>query len=62
MSISIPEKRTLLTAGRWLGLGVLVHDFAHQVWQLKGFHNLVEGGYVGLFIYLACVIGLRLVD
>lgn len=36
----------------WFGLGVLVHDYAHQVWELKGYHNLLEGGYIGLVILI----------
>jgi len=39
--------------------GVALHDFAHQVWELKGYHNLVEGGYVGFIGLAACIILLQ---
>lgn len=39
------------------GLGVLGHDFAHQVWQLKGTVLSVEGGYIGLALALFGLIG-----
>ena len=42
------KTKALLAILNLFGLGVFVHDYAHQVWQLKGYHNLVEGGYVGL--------------
>lgn len=35
-----------------VGWGIAVHDFAHQVWELKGTVLSLEGGYVGLFLIL----------
>ena len=40
-------RREVAWVGFYLGLGISLHDFAHQVFQLKGFHNLCEGGYIG---------------
>ena len=42
-----PRTKHLLWALYWLFFGVALHDYAHQVWQLKGYHNLIEGGYIG---------------
>jgi len=31
----------------WISFGIALHDYAHQVYELKGYHNLLEGGYIG---------------
>jgi hypothetical protein len=31
-----------------VGWGISAHDFAHQVWELKGTVFSLEGGYIGL--------------
>jgi len=36
-------------------LGVLGHDFIHQVWELKGTWWSIEGGYIGL---IGCLLAL----
>ena len=41
----------------FVGYGVALHDFAHQVWELKGTVISLEGGYVGFIMLL---IGLTL--
>jgi len=41
----------------FVGYGVALHDFAHQVWELKGTVISLEGGYVGFIMLL---IGLAL--
>jgi len=46
-------RRELALVSYWVGFGVSLHDFAHQVWELKGYHNPVEGGYLG-FLLLLC--------
>ncbi|MEM2259986.1 MAG: hypothetical protein QXP52_00175 [Candidatus Aenigmatarchaeota archaeon] len=33
-----------------IGYGVSLHDFAHQVWELKRTVLSLEGGYIGFFI------------
>jgi len=35
-----------------VGYGVALHDFAHQVWELKGTVLSLEGGYVGFAMLL----------
>ncbi|MFQ6053337.1 MAG: hypothetical protein ACE5OO_03795 [Candidatus Bathyarchaeia archaeon] len=52
--------RTALWALYWMFFGVALHDYAHQVWELKGFHNLVEGGYIGFIGAAASMLGLYL--
>lgn len=39
-----------------VGYGVALHDFAHQVWELKGTPVSLEGGYIGFGILLAGLI------
>lgn len=56
------ERLVLVKTFKWFGFGLLSHDFAHQVYQLKGFHNLVEGGYVGLAIFLVCHVLVQVID
>jgi len=34
--------------------GIALHDYSHQVYQLKGYHNLIEGGYIGFIGGLIC--------
>ena len=34
----------------FVGYGVALHDFAHQVWELKGTVISLEGGYIGFII------------
>ena len=49
------KKRILLllaTVLIFVGYGVALHDFAHQVWELKGTVISLEGGYVGFTILL----------
>mgnify|MGYP000123670548 CR=1 FL=1 len=36
----------------FVGYGVALHDFAHQVWELKGTVISLEGGYIGFIIML----------
>jgi len=36
----------------FIGWGIVAHDFAHQVWELKGTVFSLEGGYVGLILNL----------
>jgi len=45
---------TILSLTGW---GIAAHDFAHQVYQLKGTVLSLEGGYVGLAL---CLIGIIL--
>ena len=45
-------RRELAWALYYCGFGVALHDFAHQVWELKGYHNFVEGGYIGFGVLL----------
>jgi len=33
-----------------IGYGIALHDFAHQVWELKGTVLSLEGGYIGFII------------
>ncbi|MCM8802847.1 MAG: hypothetical protein NC827_06025 [Candidatus Omnitrophica bacterium] len=33
-----------------IGFGIALHDFAHQVWQLKGTVLSLEGGYIGFLL------------
>jgi len=40
----------------FVGYGVTLHDFAHQVWELKGTVISLEGGYVGFIMLLAGLI------
>ena len=35
-----------------IGYGIALHDFAHQVWELKGTVISLEGGYIGFIIML----------
>ena len=35
-----------------IGYGMALHDFAHQVWELKGTVISLEGGYIGFIIML----------
>jgi hypothetical protein len=37
-----------------VGYGIALHDFAHQVWELKGTPVSMEGGYIG-FLMMAPV-------
>jgi len=39
-----------------IGYGIALHDFAHQVWELKGTPISVEGGYVGFGIMLVAIL------
>jgi len=39
-----------------VGWGIALHNFAHQVWLLKGTVLSLEGGYVGLFLTLVSFI------
>jgi len=48
--------RLVFTTTFLIGYGIALHDFAHQVWQLKGYHNLIGGGYIGFFLMLPYVI------
>lgn len=48
-------KISLKTIGNILfliGFGIALHDFAHQVWELKGTVLSLEGGYIGFFLML----------
>lgn len=36
-----------------IGYGIAIHDFAHQVWELKGTPISLEGGYIGFIMLLA---------
>ncbi|MCS7387170.1 MAG: hypothetical protein NDF55_10675 [archaeon GB-1867-005] len=36
-----------------VGYGIALHDFAHQVWELKGTSLSLEGGYIGFIMMLA---------
>ena len=44
--------KAAVSGGCLVGYGVALHDYAHQVWQLKGFHNPIEGGYIGFLMML----------
>lgn len=48
--------RLVFTTTFLIGYGISLNDFAHQVWQLKGHHNLLEGGYIGFLLMLPYVI------
>jgi len=39
-----------------IGFGVALHDYAHQVWELKGTPLSIEGGYVGFGMMLVTVL------
>jgi len=45
----------------FVGYGVALHDFAHQVWELKGTVISLEGGYVGFTILLVGLVILIIV-
>lgn len=47
LSRTFPFSVAFFALGMFM-LGVLGHDFAHQVWELKGTVFSVEGGYAGL--------------
>jgi len=36
----------------WFGLGVLVHDYAHALWQVGGYSEILslQGGYIGIVL------------
>lgn len=36
----------------WIGYGVALHDYIHQVWELRGTIFSVEGGYIGFLIWV----------
>jgi hypothetical protein len=40
-----------------VGYGIALHDFAHQVWQLKGTPISLEGGYIGFALMAPIAIG-----
>jgi len=56
---SITRLEALGWAMALIGYGIALHDFAHQVWELKGTVLSLEGGYVG-FALLALGIALAL--
>ncbi len=41
-----------------IGYGIALHDFAHQVWELKGTSISLEGGYIGFLLLLLGLIAL----
>jgi len=45
-----------------IGYGIALHDFSHQVWELKGTVLSVEGGYVGFTLLLLGLITLLWCD
>lgn len=47
--------KVLLIIGTWFGIGAALHDYMHQVWQLKGTVFSLEGGYIGFAILIPCV-------
>ncbi|GAH17353.1 unnamed protein product, partial [marine sediment metagenome] len=50
----------LASAMGLIGYGVALHDFSHQVWELKGTPISLEGGYVGfLIMFLANMIAMN---
>jgi len=36
----------------WFGLGVLIHDYAHTLWQVGGYKEILslQGGWIGLIL------------
>jgi hypothetical protein len=40
-----------------VGFGISLHDFAHQVWELKGTPLSLEGGYIGFILMLIGFLG-----
>jgi len=40
-----------------VAFGVALHDFAHQVWQLKGIVLSLEGGYIGFIVMFLSYFG-----
>ena len=38
----------------WFGLGILVHDYAHALWQIGGYQEILapQGGWIGLALML----------
>jgi len=52
--------KRLLWALTFFSYGVALHDFAHQVYQLKSTVYSVEGGYVGFLILFISLITLLL--
>lgn len=53
LSRSLPFSLAFFALGMFM-LGVLGHDFAHQVWELKGTVFSLEGGYIGLLGAAIC--------
>ena len=48
-------KRLVSNCLFWFGLGVLVHDYAHTLWQIGGYAEIIapQGGWIGLALLLA---------
>lgn len=38
----------------WFGLGVLLHDYAHELWLVGGYREILslQGGWIGLALLL----------
>lgn len=53
----ITRKFPIAVALFFMGFGIALHDFAHQVWELKGTVLSLEGGYLGfVFIIVSFVL------
>lgn len=48
--------RILGSAFFWFGLGILVHDYAHALWEIGGWREIIgrplQGGWIGLSLIL----------
>jgi hypothetical protein len=50
-----PKHKIVGTILEWFGLGVLMHDFCHQLYVAGGLRGILslQGGYVGFLIFVA---------
>jgi intein/homing endonuclease len=50
-----PKHKIVGTILEWFGLGVLMHDFCHQLYVAEGLRGILslQGGYVGFLIFTA---------
>ena len=54
--------KEILKALVYIGSGISLHDFAHQVYELKGEYLSLEGGYIGFIITIASFILLNYIE
>lgn len=48
------KKKIILNFCFAFGLGILVHDYAHALWQVGGYREILslQGGYFGLLLVI----------